>query len=182
MSLSVEDSALAVSVNEPGAYREFCFDARLCNLCIDAIKQCDFLQENVTGELVTEDDGCGKAFEVLRLLVAQLLQDVTASQSRIANYLLMNLERWLLNRSSLLYHPLLLKVVYRLMRLTFNAVRLARPLHRSCCRTCAVSASASSTRPSTASSWRRASSPSRRVATPCDSSSTPCSRKTSSVW
>ena len=40
-----------MSVNEPGAYREFCFDARLCNLCIDAIKQCDFLQENVTGEV-----------------------------------------------------------------------------------------------------------------------------------
>ena len=89
-----------MSVNEPGAYREFCFDARLCNLCIDAIKQCDFLQENVTGELVTEDDGCGKAFELLRLLVAQLLQDVAAAQSRIANYLLMNLERWLPRFSS----------------------------------------------------------------------------------
>lgn len=113
---------LNASVNEPGVYRDFCYELKLCNLCINSIKQCDFLQENLNGDIVNADDGCGKSFEILRLLVVRYLQDVANKKDQIANFLLMNLERWLLNRDSLLYNPLILRVVYRLMKLMFNTV------------------------------------------------------------
>lgn len=113
---------LNASVNEPGVYRDFCYELKLCNLCINSIKQCDFLQENLNGDIVNTDDGCGKSFEILRLLVVRYLQDVANKKDQIANFLLMNLERWLLNRDSLLYNPLILRVVYRLMKLMFNTV------------------------------------------------------------
>ena len=113
---------LTTTINEAGIYRDYCYDIKVCNLCLNAIKQCDFLQENLTGSIVNAEDGCGKAFEVLRVMITRLLQDVANQHDRIANYQLMGIERWLLNTKSLLYHPMILKVVYRLMRLTFNAV------------------------------------------------------------
>ena len=110
------------AVNDPGVYRSYCFDIQLHNLCIDAIKQCDFLQDSLAGELVTTEDNCGKSFEVLRLLITNWLQDVTVNNSNLGNFLLMNLPRWLLNPKSLLYNPFLLRVVYRIMKLVQTSV------------------------------------------------------------
>lgn len=112
------------SNSDSGVYRSYCFDVSLHNLCINAIKQCDYLQENMTGELVNADDGCGKAFEVLRLLITNWLQDITINKSNLANFLLMNTPRWLLNKKALLYNPAILRVVYRLMKLVHSSVNI----------------------------------------------------------
>ena len=119
---AAEEAFVSTSANEATVARCFCYDMRVYNLCINAIRHCDFLQENQTRDVVSEDDGCGKAFEVLRLLVSNLLQEVTARKDPTANFLLMSVNRWLLNARALLFNPLLLRVVYRLMHLMFAAV------------------------------------------------------------
>lgn len=126
VSSAAEEAFVSTSANEATVARCFCYDMRVYNLCINAIRHCDFLQENQTRDVVSEDDGCGKAFEVLRLLVSNLLQEVTARKDPTANFLLMSVNRWLLNARALLFNPLLLRVVYRLMHLMFAAVG-ARP-------------------------------------------------------
>lgn len=122
VSGAVEEGFVSSSANEATVARCYCYDMRVYNLCINAIRHCDYLQENQTRDVVSEDDGCGKAFEVLRLLVGNLLQEVTTRKDPTANFLLMSVNRWLLNAGALLYNPLLLRVVYRLMHLMFLAV------------------------------------------------------------
>ena len=117
-----DDSFVCASHNESSVSRCFCYDMRCYNVCINAIRHCDYLQETQSRDVVSEDDGCGKAFEVLRLLVSHLLQDVTLDKNATANFLLMNVNRWLLNRRALLFNPLLMRVVYRLMNLMFTSV------------------------------------------------------------
>lgn len=120
----LDDIQVYTNTNDSGVYRSFCFDIQLHNLCINAIKQCDYLQENISGELVNAEDGCGKSFEVLRLLITNWLQDVTMNKNNLANFLLMSVPRWLLNRKSLLYNPAILRVVFRMMRLIQTSVVL----------------------------------------------------------
>lgn len=118
----LDDIQVHASTNESGVIRSLCFDIQLHNMCINSIKQCDYLQENLSGELVSAEDGCGKAFEVLRLLITNWLQDVTMNKSNLANFLLMSVPRWLLNKKSLLYNPAILRVVFRMMKLTQHSV------------------------------------------------------------
>lgn len=110
------------AVNESGLFRSFVFDVSVHNLVLDAIRQCDQLQSSLAGDVVSADDHCGHVFEVLRLFLAGLLQDVVAEHNSIANFALMHVHRWLCCRQALCFHPLLVRVVHRLSTILMHSV------------------------------------------------------------
>ena len=120
--LRVDSMAPIPAVNESGMVRSFVFDVSVHNLVLNAIRQCDQLQSSLAGDVVSADDRCGHVFEVLRLFIAGLLQDVVSEHSSIANFALMHVHRWLLCRQALCFHPLLVRVVHRLTKILLNSV------------------------------------------------------------
>ncbi|KAK8809818.1 hypothetical protein WA158_000761 [Blastocystis sp. Blastoise] len=119
ITLGREESSPAV--NNPNNYKSICYDIKIYNLCIDAIKQYEFLDKEES-IYTQEEDGCQSAFSVLRLYITKCLNAVSTSQNKYADYILLNIYRWLRSSTSFSFNPYIVKLLSRLMNHIFKAL------------------------------------------------------------
>ena len=96
----------------PGAYRTVCARVDVFGSAVNAVMVSDDLAgDSALGEAGYQDQDCAHAFRILRALLAEWVDDVSKRRSEHADALLVNVERWLRDRSSILHHPSLRRLV-----------------------------------------------------------------------
>jgi len=100
------------AVECPGTYRSVCARIDVFGAAVNAVMVSDDLAgDGALGDSGYQDQDCAHAFRILRALLAEWVDDVSKRRSEHADALLVHLDRWLRDRSSILHHPQLRRLV-----------------------------------------------------------------------
>ena len=111
------DTGRRLEVNNSGCYRSTCYELTMQRLCINAVLQSKFIEEESgttldpglqdSQEVTTPAASIHQVFVILKQCVTSLYHDCTSRQSVHADLLLQHFHRWLYAASSSLSDPLL---------------------------------------------------------------------------